>query len=66
MSPIGFGTFKRTVENWIFLTELTWLYAERPPVRLVLGLSEKLGWGWTGGLMALHLDKFSQRMGLLL
>ena len=42
-----FGTFKRANENWIFHTELTWLYVESSSSIGTWFWSEKLGWGWT-------------------
>ena len=41
------GTFKRAKENWIFHTELTWLYVESSSSIGTWFWSEKLGWGWT-------------------
>ena len=42
-----FGTFKRANENWIFHTELTWLYVESSSSIGTWFWSEKLGWGWS-------------------
>ena len=42
-----FGTFKRANKNWIFHTELTWLYVESSSSIGTWFWSEKLGWGWT-------------------
>ena len=42
-----FGTFKRANENWIFHTELTWLYVESSSSIGTWFWSEKLGLGWS-------------------
>ena len=42
-----FGTFKRANENWVYHTQLTWLYVESSSSIGTWFWSEKLGWGWT-------------------
>ena len=42
-----FGTFKRANYNWIYHTELKWLFVEKSTSLGTWFWSEKLGWGWT-------------------
>lgn len=42
-----FGIFKRANENWVFHTDLNWLYVESSSASGTWFWCEKIGWGWT-------------------
>ena len=42
-----FGTFMRANDNWIFHTELNWLYVSKSTAEGSWLWSDKLGWSWT-------------------